>query len=429
MGKKPKIIHILSHSPGPGHEKDFNDPEAKIPRHYIRTSTPPHWVGFFRSDFHVLVARETLKRTSEYDIECWRPYDVADKVYSKEIEGITHRLFPSKRIKIGKHLLKEVSPQLIREFRNECKNGNILLQWWGLHSKLTTYFLSHLPKEKIPVVVQHAGDLRYKIKAEFMSSPFRRLRYAWRDYCEKKAVKNVDYFFVLQAKEKKELQEWVSSEEIEISTPGINFEKFHIGDKNEARNQIGIAQDKILLLFVGYFSTGKGVDIILDFYEKYREKYNLELIMIGGFPENMFFKRGSEIGARVLERIPQEKLATYYNAADIYVHPGVKEHHRAPDGTVIEALACGTPVISNTIKYYVKDDEIDLVGKMCEDKEDFNRKLVELITNIDQLHLDELRNKRREIVLEHFSWDSSIAKRIRIYKKLFKKYYGSDGEI
>ena len=43
----------------------------------------------------------TLKRTDKYKIEYWRPYgSVIDKIYSKNVDGVLHRVFPSKRIRI-----------------------------------------------------------------------------------------------------------------------------------------------------------------------------------------------------------------------------------------------------------------------------------------------------------------------------------------
>ena len=83
---KPKIIHILPHSDSLSHKKleELN----YLPRDYERVPYPPYWVGYWDTDWHVQVARETLKRTNKYELECWRPYDLADMVYSKEIDEL-----------------------------------------------------------------------------------------------------------------------------------------------------------------------------------------------------------------------------------------------------------------------------------------------------------------------------------------------------
>ena len=69
-----------------------------------------HRVGFFQNDWHVLVSKETLKRTDKYDIECWRPYQGLDEIYSKDVNGI----------KLGSEM--QLTPNFNLEFAHDNKN-------------------------------------------------------------------------------------------------------------------------------------------------------------------------------------------------------------------------------------------------------------------------------------------------------------------
>ena len=76
---RTKLIHIFTHSPNL-HKKDLiskpDPPRTSIEsdsNHAIKLDKYPYWVIFPTKDWHVQMAEETLLRTDEYLIECWRP--------------------------------------------------------------------------------------------------------------------------------------------------------------------------------------------------------------------------------------------------------------------------------------------------------------------------------------------------------------------
>ena len=62
---KPKVIHILPHSPGP--KSNIPNPDINSStnpedyEHFVKTNKFPFWAGFFQNDWHVRVGLETLK--------------------------------------------------------------------------------------------------------------------------------------------------------------------------------------------------------------------------------------------------------------------------------------------------------------------------------------------------------------------------------
>ena len=173
-----KIIHILCHSPGPGaYRNKKKDPKPNLGssnykkdrEHYFRISNPPYWAGYFSNDFHVKLARSMLENTDEYDIECWRPYIGCEKVHSKKINGITHRVFPSRKIKVP--LLNiEYTPDLVKKLNKVVKNEKVIVHLHGYHNQTLEYIILNSNLVKVPLVVTQRGmvspEIEYKSKLE-----------------------------------------------------------------------------------------------------------------------------------------------------------------------------------------------------------------------------------------------------------------------
>lgn len=116
---------------------------------------------------------------------------------------------------------------------------------------------------------------------------------------------------------------------------GVDLSKFYVMDKQQAKERQHIYEDTFTIGFVGFFCKRKGYYILKNIIKKHPE---LTGLFIGGEesepPGNMIFPG----------RIEHDKLVDYYNAADIFVLPTLKE---GCCNAIIEALACGLPVISS----------------------------------------------------------------------------------
>ncbi len=108
-------------------------------------------------------------------------------------------------------------------------------------------------------------------------------------------------------------------------------------------------RDKVNLLFVGRFDRQKGLDVLLDAYERASTKRpDLYLHIIGGAVED-----GSEIDPRALPDsitfhgwVTPTEIPSYYAAADLVLMPSRWE---SLPMVIIEALRGGTPVMLSDI--------------------------------------------------------------------------------
>ncbi|MDI9879545.1 glycosyltransferase family 4 protein [Flectobacillus longus] len=134
-----------------------------------------------------------------------------------------------------------------------------------------------------------------------------------------------------------------------ISIPNpVDTKLFYPRNKTEARQQLNLAQNKQYILFAAMkiSDTRKG----FQYFEKAIQhlitqnpslKDSVELLVMGQAQEADFVNIPCKVN--VLGRLfDLSKIATTYSAADVFVIPSLEEN--LPN-TIMEAMACGTPVV------------------------------------------------------------------------------------
>lgn len=174
------------------------------------------------------------------------------------------------------------------------------------------------------------------------------------------------------------------------------------------------------ILFVGLFEKIKGPDILIQSIPLVKKKYsNVKLYMAGKGSQEMVLKEltkelNIEDNVKFLGYISGKKKYSYYASADICVVPSRYESFGI---VILEAMACGTPVIASNvgnIPYLINDDEVGLKAN-SDDVNDFSEKILYLLENKD------LRNKMRvnsRKNVKRYKWDKIASETIALYKKL-----------
>ncbi|USD17468.1 glycosyltransferase [Priestia megaterium] len=123
---------------------------------------------------------------------------------------------------------------------------------------------------------------------------------------------------------------------IEVFPNGIDPRKFYKVDKQEARNKLGICEEKFVVAFVGGFIERKGIGVLCEVIGNLQDVYAL---LIGRGPIEPSCKNLLHQGP-----VNNEDLYLYLNAADIFVLPTLAE---GCCNAIIEAMACGLPIVSS----------------------------------------------------------------------------------
>jgi len=192
------------------------------------------------------------------------------------------------------------------------------------------------------------------------------------------------------------------------------FRPLEKNDKNLAKTLKKHGVDAPYIFYIGGFETRKNVNLLLKAFAKITKHYTNNLrnriLVIGGEVPTVSHPLLEDVKGiatclgiadrvKFVGKLSDEELAEFYNGADFFVFPSLYEGFGL---TVLEAMACGVPVIASqiapiaevaqdTVHYFHPDREDELVQSM-------NRFLT------DQVLKEELRvralNRARQ-----FNWE------------------------
>jgi len=193
---------------------------------------------------------------------------------------------------------------------------------------------------------------------------------------------------------------------------GINTSELKKYNKEEARGELGLPQDKKIVLFLsaggredkrkGWFYSNKIIENFPD----------VHFLCIGGKKEDT--KEGNvEYMSYVDDR---DKLARYYSAVDVFLFTSLAENFPL---VILEAMACGTPILSfdvGGVREAVIHKENGYISKY-KDLEDLSNGL-KYIFQLTEEEIDTMSRKSRKRIETNFSLEKMIDNYIAVYKKI-----------
>ena len=138
--------------------------------------------------------------------------------------------------------------------------------------------------------------------------------------------------------------------------PGVDTELFCPGEGRRA--EFGISDDEFVILFVGWLLPRKGIDfLILALRELINDPgpkgAKLRLLVVGSGPgkdrvERLVARLGVGDACTFAGALPYSRMPEAYRAADVFVLPSIAtpEWQEQFGMSLIEAMACGVPVVS-----------------------------------------------------------------------------------
>lgn len=167
----------------------------------------------------------------------------------------------------------------------------------------------------------------------------------------------------------------------------------------EWRRSCGLAEDDYILLYAGRLHHKKGLDLLADVCARLPINTKWKLVLVG-FDEdgsgaklkNAFSAIGRSDRLLLIPGLESGRLATVYSAADVFVFPSLHENF---GNVVVEALACGCPVVVS--------DQVGAVDQM--EGMDGVTVLPRLVDRWERTLVDKI--KLRERLSEGIRWEVS----------------------
>lgn len=225
----------------------------------------------------------------------------------------------------------------------------------------------------------------------------------------------------------------IDESKIHVVLNGIDTEEYKPREtfgQNSVLTELGVAQDRPIVAFVGRITRQKGVAHLIKAASHFDE--DIQLVLCAGAPDTPEIAAETEqLVANlqkerdgifwVQEMLPKEKIQEIYTAADTFVCPSIYE----PLGIVnLEAMACGTAVVASRVggipEVVVDGETGTLVPYDPEDPEGFERGIAEGVNAMvaDRDHAAAVGKAGRTRAIEKFSWATIAQETVDIYSSL-----------
>jgi glycosyltransferase involved in cell wall biosynthesis len=202
-----------------------------------------------------------------------------------------------------------------------------------IHVRLTRYNLFH-------------GRTGWRLALRWLkvlSSP-RLMTYLWLEGARFKSGKTVVATSEALAQECRAVYQGMA---IQVVTPGVRLPQARLSQQ-EARSQLGLPQNVLLVLFVANDYARKGLDTLLS---SMQQLPGVHLAVVGSRnPQAAFEAKAQKLGLhdRVHFLGPLKDVSPAYQAANVLAHPTLEDTFAM---VVLEAMANGLPVVVSGPKF------------------------------------------------------------------------------
>lgn len=218
-----------------------------------------------------------------------------------------------------------------------------------------------------------------------------------------------------------------------VIPPGVDLHRFYPQCRvPDLRKLLNIAEEDVFVLSIGKFIPRKGIEILIEAFNiivKQRKITGIKLRIGGRGPlqlkyQSMIDGHGLNNFISFLGYIPDDDIASFYTAADIFVLPAIVDERGDTEGlgvVLLEANACKTPVIASKVGGIVDAIQDGENGFFAEPKNslDLAEKIIKMAS--DRSLRQTMGQNSRKFVERHYNWKEIAVKIIDLYHSLLKE--------
>ncbi len=256
---------------------------------------------------------------------------------------------------------------------------------------------------------------------------------AIREIGEEQVVAAADRLVANTHAEAKELIELYHADpnRVRVVHPGVDLDVFVPGNQSSARSDLGLAQEAIVLLFVGRIQPLKAPDVLIkataEILKQKPELRSRLVVAICGGPSGSGLESpgalvtlANQLGVSdVVRFVPptnRNDLVKWFQAASVCVVPSYSESFGL---VAIESQACGTPVIAARVGGLPTAVRDGISGVLVDGHAatTWAKHIIDVVTN------DQLRSKLSTGAIahaSHFGWEDTTDKLLSVYNEAVK---------
>jgi glycosyltransferase involved in cell wall biosynthesis len=199
-------------------------------------------------------------------------------------------------------------------------------------------------------------------------------------------------------------------DKVTVLRNGVDTRLFRPFDREMAREKLGLTRPT--LISVGLLIERKGHHRIV---EAMCQLPDMDLLIVGEGPERnsltaLIDRLGLRAQVRLLGALPHAELPSLYSAADALVLASSREGW---PNVLLEAMACGTPVIASNIWGNPEVVREPVAGVLMKENTPSG-----IIAGVRRLFADPPDRGRTRVYAERFSWDDTTAGQLAIFGEI-----------
>jgi glycosyltransferase involved in cell wall biosynthesis len=204
---------------------------------------------------------------------------------------------------------------------------------------------------------------------------------------------------------------------VEVIPTGVDIDKFR-PETEKGKNMI------FFLSLLDEFHKYKGLEYLLKALILVKKEISDVKLIIGGegvlleYYQDQVSTWGLNENVEFAGFIPDEKIAEYFNKANVFVLPSISSLQEGFGIVALEALACQTPVITTKIVGVADDLEKFKAGMVVPSKDP--QKLAAAIIEIleDEKLQESMGTRGRKLVEKKYTWQSVALKMEKLYNTI-----------
>lgn len=208
-------------------------------------------------------------------------------------------------------------------------------------------YLAGFKSVKYVVPSVYKNQLKVEPNSSLAQHMKRKIRLFIHNFAQIKALKYSENYVFSETMKKQCIE--LSGDENKpfiITKPGVDAKRFHPvepEEKKRLRQELGLPEDKPIVLFVGRFVAAKGVSVLIDAFAQI--KADAVLVLVGEGTEHQTYVNkieSSNLQSKV-KLFPTRDVEKFYQSADLFA---MTSNYEPLGQTILEAMASGLKVIA-----------------------------------------------------------------------------------